>query len=156
MRLIALLLLAFSLAASADEPAPAFAGPTLAGGKFDLAGLKGHPVIVNFWATWCVPCRAEMPMLSDYYKAHHGDGVEMVGISVDSPSAMANVKKIAETVSYPIVVARDAAQNAFPAANALPVTYLIDAKGVVRARLTPEEGDLTADKLSALVAKLRS
>jgi cytochrome c biogenesis protein CcmG/thiol:disulfide interchange protein DsbE len=151
MRYLAIFLLVLGLSARAAEPAPVLVVPTLSGPTFDLAALKGHPVIVNFWATWCVPCRAEMPMLSDFYTRHHGEGVEMIGLSVDSPRDLPKVKTIAAGVHYPIAVARDAKENGFPAANALPVTYVIDAKGMVKAKLTPEGKDLTDDQLAALI-----
>ena len=132
----ALLLAGLSVAA---EPAPALSVPTLAGTAFDLSAQRGHVVIVNFWATWCVPCRAEMPMLDAFYKKHSGEGLQMIGLSVDTPAALAKVKQVAATVSYPMAVARDAQSNGFPAPNALPVTYVIDAKGAVKAVLTPED-----------------
>ena len=146
-------LLAFSLSAAA-EPAPALTVPTLAGPSFDLAGQRGHVVIVNFWATWCVPCRAEMPMLDAFYKKHKDQGLTLLGLSIDTPKAMDNVKKIAGTVTYPIAVARDAQANGFPAANALPITYIIDAKGQIQATLVPEAQGLSEDKLAALVEPL--
>ncbi len=138
----------------AAEPAPALTVPTLAGPSFDLAALRGHVVIVNFWATWCVPCRAEMPMLDAFYKKHKDQGLVMLGLSIDTPKALDSVKKIAGTVSYPIAVARDAQANGFPAANALPITYVIDAQGQVRATVMPEEQGLGEDKLAALVEPL--
>lgn len=155
-RLMAVLgagLLALSIPAAA-EPAPALSVLTLAGPAFDLAAQRGHVVIVNFWATWCVPCRAEMPMLDSFYKKHKDEGLTLLGLSVDTPKALDNVKKIAGTVSYPIAVARDAQANQFPAANALPITYIIDAKGQISATLVPEAQGLTEDKLAALVEPL--
>ena len=138
----------------AAEPAPALTVPTLAGPSFDLAAQRGHVVIVNFWATWCVPCRAEMPMLDAFYKKHQAEGLVLLGLSVDTPSALPTVKKVAAMVSYPIAVARDAQANGFPAANALPITYVIDAQGQVKATLMPDEKGLGEDQLAALVGPL--
>lgn len=137
------------------EPAPALSVPTLAGPAFDLSAQRGHVVIVNFWATWCVPCRAEMPMLDAFYKKHSGEGLQMIGLSVDTPAALAKVKQVAATVSYPMAVARDAQTNGFAAPNALPVTYVIDAKGAVKAVLTPQD-DKGVDeaKLAGIVEPL--
>jgi len=137
------------------EPAPALSVPTLAGPAFDLSAQRGHVVIVNFWATWCVPCRAEMPMLDAFYKKHSGEGLQMIGLSVDTPAALAKVKQVAATVSYPMAVARDAQANGFAAPNALPVTYVIDAKGAVKAVLTPQD-DKGVDeaKLAGIVEPL--
>src|SRR5579859_3228435 len=137
------------------EPAPALSVPTLAGPAFDLSAQRGHVVIVNFWATWCVPCRAEMPMLDAFYKKHSGEGLQMIGLSVDTPAALAKVRQVAATVSYPMAVARDAQANGFAAPNALPVTYVIDAKGAVQAVMMPED-DKGVDeaKLAGIVEPL--
>jgi cytochrome c biogenesis protein CcmG/thiol:disulfide interchange protein DsbE len=152
--LILLLLVSLGGPVAAADKAPPLLVSTLDGQNFDLASLRGHPVIVNFWATWCVPCRAEMPALSDYYLHHKADGVAMIGLSVDNARDLPNVKKLAATVSYPIANARDAQQNGFPPANALPMTYIIDAQGNVRARLTPDSEELTEKTLTALMQPL--
>jgi len=144
----------FLAASTASAEAPVLVVPTLAGGVFDLGALKGHVVIVNFWATWCVPCRTEMPMLSDFYQHHHTEGVEMIGLSVDRAQDLPLVRKLAATVRYPIAALGDASRNNFPATNALPVTYLIDGQGIVRARLTPEQDSVTEQSLLALVKPL--
>jgi len=139
---------------AAAEPAPALIVPTLDGPVFDLSAQRGHVVIVNFWATWCVPCRAEMPMLDAFYKKHQAQGLTLLGLSVDTPSALDKVKKAASSVSYPVAVVRDAQANEFPTANALPVTYIIDAKGEVRAKVIPDVGGLTERQLAAVVEPL--
>lgn len=70
--------------------APALAGPavpgqmTLSSGQtLSVATLRGRVVIINYWATWCVPCRQEIPVLASYYRAHQMDGLVVIGISVD-------------------------------------------------------------------------
>jgi len=145
--------LLMGISATAAEPAPALSVPTLAGPVFDLSAQRGHVVVVNFWATWCVPCRAEMPAFDAFYKAHRAEGLDMIGLSVDTPAALPKVKQAAGSVSYAIAVARDAGANGFPPPNALPVTYVIDAKGMVAAVLMPEDGEGTSEKKLALVAE---
>jgi cytochrome c biogenesis protein CcmG, thiol:disulfide interchange protein DsbE len=147
--------LLLAVSAPAAEPAPALVVPTLAGPAFDLSAQRKHVVIVNFWATWCVPCRAEMPVLDDFYKKHKDKGLEMIGLSVDTPAALAKVKQTAASVSYQIAVARDAEKNGFPAPNALPITYVIDGKGLVKAVLMPEDDKgIDEAKLAKIVEPL--
>jgi len=147
--------LLLALSAAAADPAPALVAPTLAGTAFDLSAQRGHVVVINFWATWCVPCRAEMPAFDAFYKKHRDEGLEMIGLSVDTPAALAKVKQVAGMVSYPIAVARDAQTNGFPAPSALPITYIIDRKGLVKAVLMPEDDKgLDEAKLDKIVAPL--
>ena len=153
-RLVLCAMAAFFAHVAAAEPAPALSVPTLAGPAFDLSAQRGHVVIVNFWATWCVPCRAEMPVLDAFYKKHQAQGLTLIGVSVDTPYALPKVKSVAAAVSYPIAVARDALSNGFPAINELPVTYVIDAQGQVKATLKPDEKGLTEQQLAALVEPL--
>jgi cytochrome c biogenesis protein CcmG, thiol:disulfide interchange protein DsbE len=65
------------------QSAQALIVTTLDGKTVDLASLRGKVVLVNYWATWCAPCREEMPTLSAFYRAYHERGLEMIGISVD-------------------------------------------------------------------------
>jgi cytochrome c biogenesis protein CcmG, thiol:disulfide interchange protein DsbE len=117
------------------ERAPALIVPTLDGPTFDLAALRGKVVVVNFWASWCSPCRAEMPQLDAFYRQHHAQGLELLGLSVDDPQDRATVAHIMKSFSYPAAMAVAAKVNDFGAPVAVPMTWIIDAKGVVRARL---------------------
>ena len=87
-------IIAFAMIASAQsafavaevgQPAPALVVPELNGQSFDLSALRGKVVVINFWATWCPPCRQEMPALSAFYRQYHGQGLEMIGLSADRP-----------------------------------------------------------------------
>ena len=71
--------------------APALVVPELDGQTFDLSALRGKVVIVNFWATWCPPCRKEMPALDAFYRRYHGNGLEMIGVSADRPHDRSDV-----------------------------------------------------------------
>jgi cytochrome c biogenesis protein CcmG, thiol:disulfide interchange protein DsbE len=117
------------------HPAPALIVPRLDGRTFDLAALRGQVVIVNSWASWCSPCRAEMPQLDAFYRQHHAQGLELLGLSVDDPQDRATVAHIMRSFSYPAAMAVAAKVNDFGAPLAVPMTWIIDAKGVVRARL---------------------
>jgi thiol-disulfide isomerase/thioredoxin len=117
------------------QVAPALVVAQLDGRTFDLKALRGHVVIVNFWATWCSPCRAEMPRLDAFYRQYHARGLELLGLSVDDKADAAAVRTVMRGFSYPAALAADARENGFGPAVAVPMTWIIDARGVVRTRL---------------------
>ena len=115
--------------------APALIVPQLDGHLFDLAALHGKVVIVNFWATWCAPCRAEMPRLDAFYRRYHGRGLELLGLSVDDPGDRGAVLQVMKSFSYPAALAASARSNDFGPPLAVPITWIIDSAGIVRTRL---------------------
>jgi cytochrome c biogenesis protein CcmG, thiol:disulfide interchange protein DsbE len=142
-----LLALAFAALASAGTlppgevaqvgaPAPALVVPQLDGRTFDLAALRGQVVIVNFWASWCAPCRTEMPRLDAFYRHYHARGVALLGLSVDEAGDRSAVRAIMQRFSYPAALAADAKRNDFGPPLGVPMTWIIDPAGKLRARLT--------------------
>jgi cytochrome c biogenesis protein CcmG, thiol:disulfide interchange protein DsbE len=121
--------------AEVGQPAPALVAEQLDAHPFNLAALRGSVVIVNFWATWCGPCRAEMPLLNRFYLAHRSQGLAMVGVSVDDRDDRKQVVEVMRQFAYPAVLAAVAKSNGFGPPLAVPMTWVIDARGVVRARL---------------------
>lgn len=121
--------------AEVGRAAPALIVPQLDGRLFDLAALHGKVVIVNFWATWCAPCRAEMPRLDAFYRRYHGRGLELLGLSVDDPSDRGAVLQVMKSFSYPGALAATARTNDFGPPLAVPITWIIDSAGIVRTRL---------------------
>jgi thiol-disulfide isomerase/thioredoxin len=115
-----------------NEAAPALVATALDGQTFDLASLRGKVILVNFWATWCVPCRKEMPVLDAFYQRHRGEGIELIGISIDFARDSAKMRKAGGAVAYPVAWANEIAVNGFGTPAGVPVTYVIDTKGVVR------------------------
>jgi thiol-disulfide isomerase/thioredoxin len=117
------------------QPAPTLVVSQLDGRLFDLAALRGKVVIVNFWATWCSPCRAEMPRLDAFYKRYHRRGLELLGLSVDDAPDRGAVAQIMKSFSYPAALAVSAEVDGFGPPLAVPMTWIIDSRGIVRARL---------------------
>ncbi|PMS23242.1 redoxin [Trinickia dabaoshanensis] len=126
----------------------------VAGQAQTLARYKGHVLVVNFWASWCGPCVAEMPELVRLHDAYSSKGVQFVGIGVDSQqNIQAFLKKV--PVDYPILVSgfggADLARSLGNSAGALPFTVVIDANGVVRStklgQVAPVELRKTLDAL---------
>ena len=97
-----------------------------------LASMKGRVTYVDFWASWCVPCRESMPFLDTLYKRHRDAGFAVLGINKDMTSADAERFLRRVNVSFPLAAdAKDAAARAFDV-KAMPSGYLVDRKGVVR------------------------
>ncbi len=113
------------------EQAPQVRVTLIDGQVFDLSAQRGHPVVLNFWAEWCPPCKAEIPEFSRFAKEH--PDVSVVGIAVDSGNA-AQVSRAARQlgISYPVAVADDAVLMAYDISS-LPTTVVIDADGSVAA-----------------------
>ncbi|HPP99175.1 MAG TPA: TlpA disulfide reductase family protein, partial [Ottowia sp.] len=123
---------------------PAPDGTTLA-----LASLRGRPLLVNFWATWCPPCIAELPLLSAFYTEHKANGWQVLGLAVDKPEPVARF--LAQTpVSFPVALAglqgANLTRELGNTAGGLPFSLLFDASGQLRERKLGQlrEGDLLA------------
>jgi len=123
------------------ETAPALVLTGFDGSAFDLAQFRGKVVLVNYWATWCAPCRKEMPTLDAFYRRHHAQGLEMMGISVDFQRDIEKARKLAKTVGYPTAHTGGISNDGFGTQKGVPVTYVIDVDGVVRDRFiaTPDK-----------------
>lgn len=135
------------------QPAPALIVTQLNGQEFDLARERGKVVVLNYWASWCSPCRAEMPALEAFYLRHKAQGVVVLGLSVDDAHDRAAVADIMRKFSYPAALAAGARNDGFGPALAVPMTFIIDPAGVVRARLVSGTA-VTEDSLEHLVTPL--
>jgi len=113
--------------------APSVTFDMLGGGQLPLQQLKGQVVLVNFWATWCPPCRAEMPGFQQLYEAKHGDGFTVVGVAMDEapPSTVASF--VADhAITYPVALATQGSVAPFGDIESFPTSYLIDRYGRIR------------------------
>lgn len=129
---------AAAAAPAIGQPAPALIVPELGGHEFDLAKLRGRVVLVNVWATWCSPCRSEMPTLNAFYREYHSHGLDLLGLSIDEAPDVPKVSEVMRQFTYPAALASAAKANGFGDPIAVPITYVIDANGVIRAQLQAE------------------
>lgn len=137
------------------QPAPALIGATLDGGTFDLGMIKGQVVVLNVWASWCAPCRAEAPALEAAWLKFAGEDVQFIGLNTrDSPkSAEAFVNRF--KVTYPSLIDTDGQlqllfRDTLPP-QAIPSTLIIDRQGRVAARAL---GTVSESSLRALIESL--
>lgn len=133
------------------QPAPALLARAFSGEAIDLAALRGKVVVLNFWASWCGPCRAEMPALDALYRDYRDRGVTVVGMSADDRHDRKDALAAAHGVSYPTGMLAEATANGFGAPQVLPLTYIINADGSLAAVMSANRGALSAAQLRAAV-----
>jgi len=117
---------------SPSGPAPAFTLASRAGQDVSLAQYKGQVVMINFWASWCGPCRQEMPLLESIYKKYNKMGFTMIGVNVEPDSNAANEWLKATPVSFPILYDRDSKVSKLYDVAGMPSTVIIDRSGKLR------------------------
>jgi len=133
-----------------DKAAPALVVTALDGQVFDLEKLRGKVVLVNYWATWCAPCRKDMPRLDAFYRRYHGQGLEMIGISVDAAHDLHKVRKVMASLAYPVATLKSITVDGFGPPEGVPITWIIDADGKVRDRFI----DVRDELLNGIVVPL--
>lgn len=124
-------------------PAHDFVLPTLEGDSLRLSDFHGQVVVLNFWATWCAPCRMETPALIALHNALQPHGLTVIGVALDSPMPLATtepkelVRLFTERlgVPYPILLGTRAITEAYDGVWTLPTTYVIDQKGQIVLRV---------------------
>ena len=112
------------------KPAPAFLLNTLGGRGVKLSDYRGKVVLLNFWATWCAPCRVEMPWLVDFYSLYQAQGLEIVGVSVDDDARDKVAAFVhARNVNYTIVLKDEGVADAYGGLRFLPQSFFIGRDG---------------------------
>lgn len=114
--------------AETGSRAPDFTVEVIDGGTFTLSEARGQPVVLNFWASWCIPCREEIPDISAYAEAH--PEVEVIGVSVQDVDENSRAFAAEIEASYPLALGTFEVEDAYPLLG-LPGTYIIDSDGVV-------------------------
>ena len=138
------------------SPAPALLAPQVDGTVLDLSALRGHVVVLNLWASWCPPCRAELPMLSKFQTRHRSDGVVLVALSADRHRDVGDARRAIAGLDLTAAFMDGAKPNGYANPDVLPMTYVIGPDGIVRAAFFPGNGDLQEAALEAAVAPLLS
>ena len=141
-------------AVSEGVPAPALDGRLFDGSRFSLAENAGKVVVLNFWASWCAPCREEMPALDAYYRRHRGEGLEMVAISMDNPKDEAKAREIMRAFSFPAAFGREMNIKAYGRISQLPTTLIIDRQGRLRGNRAFGDSLLDVATLEATITPL--
>jgi thiol-disulfide isomerase/thioredoxin len=121
-----------ALAASSSSPAPHFALAARGGSEVNLAQYKGQVVMINFWASWCGPCRTEMPFLENIYKKYHKAGFTLLGVNVEPDSKAADDWLKQTPVSFPILYDKESKVSKLYDVSGMPSTVIIDRKGNLR------------------------
>ncbi|MDZ7630251.1 MAG: TlpA disulfide reductase family protein [Gemmatimonadaceae bacterium] len=123
--------------ASSHQEAPDFRLTTLDGATISRESLRGKVVLVNVWATWCPPCRVEMPGFQKVYDRKRAAGFTIVGISTDTEGSEPVARYLSErAITYPVAMATNGVVQAFGGADALPTSFLLDRRGRIRYTVT--------------------
>lgn len=132
------------------QPTPAYAATAMSGDSVSLAALRGKVVLLNVWATWCGPCRKEIPELRALHAAYRDRGFEVVGVSVDTDGTDETIREFLKEfrMDYPIWRDPDERVSALFRLAGVPATFLIDRQGILRWKMTgpvaPGDTTLTA------------
>jgi len=126
---------AASDSSAARRPAADFQLTDLNGNPFQLSSLRGKVVLIDFWATWCPPCRMEIPHFKELYDSYKGKGLEMIGLSIEADGGAVKSFVRSNGMTYPVALADAKLQQAYGGIRGIPTTFLVDKKGRVAKQL---------------------
>jgi len=133
------------------KEAPEFARKALSGQRIDLKDYRGRVVLLNFWATWCVPCQAELPKFEAWQKQYGTERLQVIGVSMDDGEAPVRRTVRRLHLDFPVVMGNARLGNAYGRVLGLPVTFLIDRDGRVVAKI---KGEIDMDSFESQVKEL--
>lgn len=131
-----------------NAPAPQFRVTTFDGKKLSLDDFKGQVLVINFWATWCAPCREELPLLDAYYRLQEAAGLRVLAVTTEDSLPMSKLKPLAAVLRIPMARFFRGKYNTL---GAVPTNYIIDRSGVLR---YAKAGAFTIDDLNELLVPL--
>jgi cytochrome c biogenesis protein CcmG, thiol:disulfide interchange protein DsbE len=120
----------------AHSVAPDFSLQDLEGRQLDLANYRGKVVLLNFWATWCAPCRSEIPHFVELQDTYREQGLQLIGISMDDGPKPVQEFYRAFKMNYPVAVGTEQVAEAYGGVLGLPITFLIGRDGQIAAKFT--------------------
>jgi thiol-disulfide isomerase/thioredoxin len=117
------------------QEAPSFVRPDLSGKQVDLAAFRGKVVLLNFWATWCAPCRVELPRFAAWQTRYGSAGLQVIAVSMDDDPALARTAADRLHLNFPVVQGDEELGTRYGGVLGLPITFLIGRDGKVIARI---------------------
>ena len=137
------------------EPAPPATLQSLDGRRIATSELVGQVVILTFWATWCVPCRDELPLLSDYAAQHAAAGLTVLGFSLDTSDELRRVRQVAQLLRFPVGLLENSSAPGYGRIWRIPVNFTIDRQGrLVDNGWKDKHPTWTAERLERIVTPL--
>ena len=119
-----------------------------------LSANHGKVTIINFWATWCTPCREEMPAIQTYYDKHKVEGLEILAISMDDTRDIEKVRKVAQSFTFPIAIKSEADFKRLGRIWRIPSTFVVDKDGILRKNGHVGDPEVTLPSLESVVTPL--
>ena len=123
-----------SAVARRHRPAPDFTLPLIDGGQLRLSSYRGKVVLLDFWATWCVPCREETPHFVELQQKYGGEGLQIIGVSMDDSPEPVHTFYQQFHMNYPVVMGTADVGGAYGGVLGLPIAFLIDREGLIYAK----------------------
>ena len=134
-----------------SDSAPDFTLTGLDGNTISLSGLEGKVVLLNFWATWCGPCKEEIPHFNEAYTQYKDKGLFILGVSIDRGENVVRRFLEKREINYPLAMSTPQLNEDYQPGNAIPVTFVIDKKGDIKKK---HIGYLDKEMLETYIAEL--